>query len=99
MYKNDQTRRNQIEKLDDDGGGFKPKSFKSSRSTQQQSANANKSKFSKEQNHDKAIFGPINSAVKMKDSANELSSAISPAVEFSVISSNVKSLMHENVIS
>ena len=95
MYKNEQTRRNQIDKLDSEGGGFKPKSFKSSRSTQQ-SANT-KSKFSKEQDHQSAIFGPITSTNLMKEPINELNNAASPAVEFSVVSSNVKSLMHENV--
>ena len=95
LYKNEQTRKNQIDKLDNEGGGFKPKSFKSSRSTQQ-STNT-KSKFSKEQEHQNAMFGPSISTALMKEPITTLNNASGPAIEFSVISSNAKSLMHENV--
>ena len=89
MYKNEQSRRNQISKIEDDGGGFKPKSFKSSRSSQK--TIDNKPKLSKEQEHDNAIFGTVAS----KSEAN--SSVANPIIEFNVVSSNVKSLMHESV--
>lgn len=95
LYKNEQTRKNQIDKLDNEGGGFKPKSFKSSRSTQQ-STNT-KSKFSKEQEHQNAMFGPSISTALMKEPITTLNNASGPAIEFSVISSNAKSLMHENL--
>lgn len=84
LYKNEQTRRNQISKIDDDGGGFKPKAFKSSRSTQKTAP-----KLSKEQEHDNAIFGPVTSKSE--------ASLPSQPVQVNVVSSHVKSLMHESV--
>ncbi len=91
LYKNENARRQEINKLKSDhdtGGGFVPKQFKSSRSTQQQS-NIKSQREKNDYMHEKAIFS--NDQVDAKPLAKANESSDDPGKK------NDTSLMHENV--
>ena len=83
LHKSEQGRRHHMQKVDE-GDGFKPKSFKSSRATQKPAP-----KQAAEPDND--IFG-----ITKLINPIETPTLVAP-VEFNVLNSNSNSLMHENV--
>lgn len=99
LYKSEQGRKHISEKLDD-GGGFRPQSFKSSRSTKKSTKNSNNAKLTAEQEHDAAIFGskkkvPITANQNLDAETKYENAKLAAPIEVNVVNSNVKTLMHE----
>lgn len=100
LYRSEQGRKHLSEKIDD-GGGFRPQSFKSSRSTKKPT-NSSSVKLTADQEHDTAIFGlkrnvttAANQSVDDAEARFENSELAAPIV-VNVINSSSKSLMHES---
>jgi len=96
LYKSELGRQHTIERLDksDPGDGFRPQSFKSSRSSKKENV-----KLSAEQEYEAAVFGKSSVRKFSEMKTEDLSSVelIEPPIEVNVISSTSNSLMHESV--
>lgn len=98
LYRSEQGRQHLIEKLDKDdpGDGFRPQSFKSSRSTQK-----NQAKLSAEQTHENLVYGTRKfqeiSASKKVEESETASVHLEAPIEVNVVSSSSNLLMHESL--
>lgn len=105
LYRSEQGRKYTTEKLDknDPGDGFKPQSFKSSRSNKTSSKSSG-TKSIIEQDHDSAIFGLKRGQIgtgtesKQYEQVNRFENVqLSAQIEVNIVSTSSKSLMHESL--
>lgn len=102
LHRSEQGRQHVISKIDkhDSGGGFVPKSFKSSRSTQKNGTQGS-TKLTADQEYEKMIYGGKKTATSLNLAEskleNSLANNLAAPVEVNVISSNTKAFMHESV--
>jgi len=100
LHRSEQGRQYKINTIDDSGGGFVPKSFKSSRSTQKSNGTSGSTKLTADQEYESMVYGgkkPSSSSIAERRLENSLSSNLSAPVEINVVSSNAKVLMHESL--